>query len=115
MIEKLSCIVTEHRFACLMKKPLLSPALPRKSLNTKDLTAILPRPAGANSGRRTGERISEPEKSMLSRAQMKKAFLEMSRMYGRRAKGVKKTMSKAAIEQRRAAGKASAKARGFTK
>jgi hypothetical protein len=47
----------------------------------------------------------------MTKHQMRQAFLEMSRMYGRRAKGVPKTMSKAALEQRKAAGKASADAR----
>jgi hypothetical protein len=50
---------------------------------------------------------------LMTKDQMRRAFLEMCRMYGRRAKGKPKTMSKAAIRQRKAAGKASAIAREF--
>lgn len=51
------------------------------------------------------------EDKQMTKHQMRQAFLEMSRIYGRKAKGVPKTMSKAAIEQRKAAGKASSDAR----
>jgi hypothetical protein len=100
----------------MMKKPEpklpRSPALRPKSLKIRPLGV----PSGPNQGvnykNRTGAQKNRPKKSMLSQADLK-AFKKVMSAYGSRAKGKKKTMSKAAIAQRRAAGRASARKRGF--
>lgn len=95
------------------QKAVNSPTLGRKSLKLRPLCDRVGRTQGVNKGRRTGDKKTPSKKSMLPRSEMRKAFLEIARFYGRKAKGVKKTMSPAAIEQRRRAGQISAYKRGF--